>query len=455
MSGSYSPIRLWRFILSLIAHMKMLRGKVVSLTSEVESLKQQLANKKVVKNSSNSSLAPSADLARKNQSLRSKSNRRRGGQPGHPGYTLQMSMTPDKIVDLKSSFCSNCGQDLSEAEFNLQAERQVVDIPPIIPVTIAYRQFACTCTNCGNTQKAAFPSPVNAPVQYSENTSALASYLSVYQCMPYKRIAEFFSSCYKIHLSSGTLNNLIRSFALKCECFYQQIKKELQNASVVGSDETGVKVDGKKHWIWTWQNAENTLLFASASRGFEAVTACFENGFKDAVLITDRWAAQLKTLCRSRQICLAHLLRDVKYLIQVENHDCASQFQALFTKVFELKKVPDLPSKDVTERMETELKQLLNITIDTQRYPLTNIFQKGMSKNRDNLLTCLYNVDIPPDNNASERAIRNIKVKQKVSGQFIADQKAFCVIRSVIDTLIKRELPIFETLNQIAKLQPE
>ena len=77
-----------------------------------------------------------------------------------------------------------------------------------------------------------------------------------------------------------------------------------------------------------------------------------------------------------------------------------------------------------------------------------------MIKHRNYLLPCIYDIDIPPDNNGSERAIINIKVKQKVSGQFKTGQNAFCVIRSVIDTLLKRQLQVIPYLNLIIKNQP-
>ena len=81
-------------------------------------------------------------------------------------------------------------------------------------------------------------------------------------------------------------------------------------------------------------------------------------------------------------------------------------------------------------------------------------FQISMLKNRNYLFPCIYNLDIPPDNNGSEQAIRNIKVKQKVSRQFKSRQDASCVIRSVIDTLRKRKVEMLPCLNLIIKLQP-
>jgi transposase len=105
--------------------------------------------------------------------------------------------------------------------------------------------------------------------------------------------------------------------------------------------------------------------------------------------------------------------------------------------------------------VEKRLNDLLSISIDKEKYPNTVTFQASMIKNRNYLLPCLYNLDIPPDNNGSERAIRNIKVKQKVSGQFESGQNNFCIIRSIIDTLTKKGVEILPFLNQIIKLQPE
>ena len=84
-------------------------------------------------------------------------------------------------------------------------------------------------------------------------------------------------------------------------------------------------------------------------------------------------------------------------------------------------------------------------------YPKTYTFQKSMIKYRNYLFPFLYNLEVPPDNNASERAIRNVKVKQKVSGQFKSGQHTFCVLRSVIDTLRKRNLNVLEYLQLIMK----
>lgn len=68
-----------------------------------------------------------------------------------------------------------------------------------------------------------------------------------------------------------------------------------------------------------------------------------------------------------------------------------------------------------------------------------------------------YYPEVPPDNNASERAIRKIKVKQKVSGQFKTQRGAeiYAIIRSITDTCIKNSQNVLSAFYIIAKLVPE
>jgi transposase len=434
--------------------------KIKSLEEKVELLLDLLQKKNVKKDSHNSSLPPSSDLFTKNKSLRPVSTRPNGGQVGHKGSTLEMSQTPDKIIDLKSDFCSVCGQSLTGELFTLQAKRQVIEIPPIVPIYEEYRQYVCQCPTCQYQQLADFPLGINAPIQYGSSVETLVGYFSVYQFIPFKRLQSLFSQLFLLPLSQGSIGNILERSAQKCEGVYQEIKTQILQSSVVGSDETGAKVNGVKWWIWVWQNLQNTFLIASDNRGSKTINEVFENGLPNSAIISDRWAAQLKTHSKNSQICLAHLLRDLIYLIETERLDFATQFKTFIISVFDNRKVMIENNKAFTQNsdetilLEQTLNQLLLISIDKEKYPKSATFQISMLKNRNFILPCLYNLEIPPDNNGSERAIRNIKVKQKVSGQFKSGQNAFCVIRSVIDTLLKRGVELLPCLNQINKLQP-
>ena len=138
--------------------------KIVLLEEKIEQLLLLLQKQGIKKDSRNSHLPPSKDLFSSKKSLRASSSRKSGGQPGHEGYTLKMSASPDVIVDLKSTYCSVCGNELQDATFVLKAKRQVVDIPPIpSPVYTEYDQYSCLCSNCHYEQVADFPSGVIAP----------------------------------------------------------------------------------------------------------------------------------------------------------------------------------------------------------------------------------------------------------------------------------------------------
>ncbi|WP_372980411.1 transposase [Mucilaginibacter sp.] len=84
-------------------------------------------------------------------------------------------------------------------------------------------------------------------------------------------------------------------------------------------------------------------------------------------------------------------------------------------------------------------------------------FQKKLRKIGHHILCFLHYNDVPPDNNGSERAIRTIKVKQKVSGGFRSLDRAdgLAVLRSVTDTTIKSGNDVFYALSLIANFAAE
>ena len=102
-----------------------------------------------------------------------------------------------------------------------------------------------------------------------------------------------------------------------------KLKSDISKSSMVGSDETSVHVNGKKDWIWVWQNTSNTWMLASENRGSSTVDSVWKIGLLDSILVSDRLAAQLKTPSGGNQICLAHLLRDLTYLKEAEKRPFA------------------------------------------------------------------------------------------------------------------------------------
>jgi transposase len=439
----------------LTLEITMLREKNMKLEARILELEDKLRKSSLHKNSSNSSKPPSTDIysPKRNKSLREKSGKKSGGQPGHHGVTLQQTPTPDKIVELEADYCNNCGCDIKDVISHSYTKRQVIDIPPIIPEVTEFRNHTKHCPKCGNKQSSSYPIGVNSSIQYGSNIESYIAYIYAYQYVSYKRIQEFFRQIFNISMSQGSIDNLLKRISVKSEPVYNQIKEEIMQSPQVGSDETSCKVNGEKFWIWTWQSESNTYIVPSKSRGNQTIEEVFPLGLPNSILTSDRWAAQLRTPAKGHQLCIAHILRELKHLCELEKNVWSYHITQVIKDALHLKsKILECSSNNEEAiALEKRFDNLLLEHIPKEKYPKILTFQKSMIKHREKVFTFLYNRDTPPDNNGSERAIRNVKVKQKVSGQFKTGQDIFCRLRSVIDTCLKRGVDVMFALNNIAK----
>lgn len=415
------------------------------------------------KNSSNSSIPPSQDQNRpkKNQSLREPTNRKAGGQPGHEGTTLQCSSEVDEVIKHSPDCCSNCGNNLSNDNAVLVSTRQLLDIPPIVLKCIEHQIYKNQCS-CGYTMQGSFPKHVASAVQYGPNVETLVSYLHARQYMPYGRMQEFLKDVMGLPLSTGGIYNILQRMAKKAMSSYEQIKEKIEQATCVGADETGININGKNHWAWTWQNSKLTYILCAAGRGYQTIKDAFENGLPNAVLVHDRWPCHFQMIAKGHQVCCAHLLRDLNYIKELYKDKCewANQFKILLQDAIQLKKsyttadyyYPDIRRECLFEKLD----KLLLYPIEEDHKKAKTLLKK-LSAKRDCILCFLLKSNVPPDNNGSERAIRNIKVKQKISGQFksLANANVFAILRSVIDTTIKSGNNVLTALHLIATFGTE
>src|SRR6266700_3269600 len=87
---------------------------------------------RLAKDSHNSSKPPSSDgPARKRRSRRTKSGKKTGGQPGHPGRTLLPVAKPDEIVPHRRARCVHGQQSLEAVAGQVKERRQVHDLPAV------------------------------------------------------------------------------------------------------------------------------------------------------------------------------------------------------------------------------------------------------------------------------------------------------------------------------------
>ena len=428
------------------------------LLKYVKDLQNNSVQEKPPKNSNNSSISPSSEIApakKRNQSLREESDKDVGGQIGRKGITLTRSETPDEIITLeyKLNNCKKCDFDLSSTLAKLKEKRQILDIKlsSIENKITEFQSYSKICPKCGYENHDNRGFNISPNISYGSTIIAMVSYLSVSQYMSNMRVVELMKNLFNIKISEGSITGLLAKASHLSQSEIDKITSYLKNASIVGIDETGCKVNGSKHWHWTFQNENNTLIVANKSRGTKVITKTFENGFPNACVVHDNYSSYSKLNAQSEQLCLAHKMRDLNYAIECDNTKLAKELKLLLKEAMRDHKedLNSIQRVKLKEEYDKTLEYLLSLpTIEKSE---THKQVKSFTKAKDKIFTFLLDENIPPDNNGSERAIRNIKVKQKVSGQFKSLDGAnnYANIRSIIDTSRKRGLNEFEALVSI------
>ena len=430
------------------------------LLKYIKDLQKNITQEKPPKNSNNSSIPSSTEIAnpkpKKNQSLRKKSDKKSGGQKGREGVTLKQSNTPDEIVPLSytPTSCKKCGFDLSDVVANLKEKRQVLDLKlsSINKKITEYQSFSKICPSCGyENHDNSFASSVTPNISYGSNITAIVSYLSVSQYMSHRRVVSMLKDLFHLNISEGTITTLLAKASRLSQKEIETIKATLQKASVIGIDETGCKIDSQKHWHWAFQNNQNTLIVANKSRGTAVINDTFENGFDDACVVHDNYSSYSSLQCKSEQLCLAHKLRDLNFAIECDNTELAKGLKELLKEAIkdDKEELSQIQRVSLKAQYNKSLEHLLSMPTIPKSETAKQV--NSLTKSKDKIFTFLLDENIPPDNNASERAIRNVKVKQKVSGQFksLAGAQNYATLRSIIDTSRKRGLNEFELLVKV------
>jgi transposase/regulator of replication initiation timing len=250
------------------------------------------------KDSHNSHIPPtkqylSSVKIQRTKSLREKSDKSSGGQVGHEGISLEFSKTPDMEENYVPDYCPECGQDLDREEALLLEEKWSIDLPPVVPEVTRHRIHGKRCC-CGLLVKAQSPASVKGFVSYGSTLKALVSYLNTEHHIPYKRLCEILRDVFGLNISEGSIHNLLESIKTSGAAMYEQIRRRIESSSVVGADETGVNINGKQHWQWSFQTENLTYVYPDSSRGRAAIDKHFPNGLPRSWLVTDRHSSLSK-----------------------------------------------------------------------------------------------------------------------------------------------------------------
>ncbi|WP_103542774.1 transposase [Streptomyces sp. SM1] len=284
------------------AMIERLEAWIVEQDAEIAELKRRLAA-----NSTNSSRPPSSDgLAKKPtpKSLRKATGRKPGRAKGDPGGRLEQVTDPDRIVDHHPEACGGCGNDLPNAVSSGFRARQVFDLPEITPEVTEHRLHQTVC-GCGHTTTATAPDLVTAAVVYGPGVRAAIAYLSAYQHLPAKRLAEAMASLFNLPISTGTVLSVLARAHDGLGDFETQVKAHLAAAPVAHADECGVRVAGRLHWLHVMCTHLVTFYGIHAQRGRVAM-----DDFAILPAFTDALASYT-IYGDTRALCGAHVQREL------------------------------------------------------------------------------------------------------------------------------------------------
>lgn len=396
------------------------------------------------KNSENSSTPPSKEnmkdeVIRRTQSLRKPSGKKPGGQHGHEGSTLVLSQTPDIVSEESAVTCDACGDSLEECEKVLDYIEQVISLPDLKPVIKEIRHYIKVCRTCGKRVKSSTERRKSNAVVYDSTVKALFVYLSTVQFLTFGRISLFFKEVFGLEISEGSMVNWINQAKQAAAPAIEKIKQFIMESPVVGFDESGCYCNKKLDWAWIAQTVYFTLVFRGSGRSGKELEDRFGDSLERMTAVTDRHSAYFALHFLNHQVCLAHLLRECQYLNELDTEQTWSRtVESLFQEaIYERNQRPaeSIDTKPWLKRLD----KLIDTNLSMLKEKFTT-FRNGLLKCRDYIFNFLSDPTIPPDNNASERGIRKLKIKLKNSGCFRskAGADAFMDLHSIIETTKKQ-----------------
>lgn len=430
------------------------------LEERVKALENQLS-----KNSRNSSKPPSGDgFGKRTGSLRTKSERRSGGQADHPGTTLEWRDEVDWVVEHPVEQCCGCGASLEHEAVERMIVRQVYDLPPLQLQVSEHQAEVKSCPVCGMENQGRFPKDVCHPVQYGAVVKGIMVYLMEGQLLPSGRTVAVLDEVFGATVSEGTLYNARAQCFEAIEPMTTAIATHLQQATVEHFDETGMRVNGKLWWLHVACTAGLTYYFVHPKRGKAAIDAMNILPQFQGKAVHDSWVSYGSYEGCKHYLCNAHHLRELTFIFERYQQPWAFQMMLLLGtmkhQVDEAKATGQLAlaSDQILEfehRYQAVIEQ--GFAANPPPPPVKTRGRIKQSPPRNLLhrlnqqaavLGFMHDFTVPFDNNQAERDLRMMKLKQKISGGFRSHEGAnmFCRIRSYLSTLRKQGIPVLDAL---------
>ena len=404
----------------------------------------------------NSSVPPSQGF-KPNRAERRRARQGRGGQLG----LSRRRQEPDLIVRCRPASCRGCGAALAERDQRRVGRSQVVELPSVRPVVVEAWRYAATCPGCGARTVAEAPPGLEPERVFGPGVETLLGYLHERHHLGYGRLVEVCRDLFGLAISEGAVTNALGRLAEQARPTYEAIGAAVRASPVIGSDETGARVDGRNWWQWVFQTPSASYHLIAPSRGAAAIEA-FLAGIEPEVWGSDLWAPQVGTTAGMHQVCLSHQLRDLTYAEEADEA-CGQRWARDLRHVFGRALRLHRERAAITPATFARRRVLIERATDRLVFgpPLlpgseARRLQKRYQQHRDSLYVFLGRDDVEPTNNASERDLRNSVIHRKVTGGYRSARgaEASAILTSVLTTARKRGQNLYDTLRTIAGPSP-
>ena len=366
-----------------------------------------------------------------------------GRKAGHEGSRRATPERIDEQLTHRAECCPDCQGPLRQCQET--RKRIIEDIPAgIQPVVTEHTIHRDWCPRCRKRVEPKIPDALPGS-QIGNRTVGFSAWLHYGLGQTLRHIVAVFNHHLQLKVTPGGLLQLWYRLQEILFPWYEQIREECLDSAVLHADETGWRVNGKGHWLWCFSHTRGTYYLIDCRRGRPVLARFFRRMF-NGTLVTDFWAAYNAAACNKRQVCLAHLLRDLKHVEQYKSPSSkwpkfAKKLRRLLRDGFRLKKQQTELPHDQYQRRRDQLHARLDALMaidwkDKQAYRLLKRFRR----HREHLFTFLDDPQVPADNNHGERAIRPaVIIRKNINGnrsQRGADTQA--VLMSIYRTLKQR-----------------
>ena len=321
----------------LLAIIRRLEARNTELELRISELERERA--KARKNSSTSSKPPSSDIVKPPKSPTATGKRKIGGQPGHRRHE-RPPFPPEAVNETlvhTLDVCPDCGGRLRSAPQEPRVIQQVEILETPIEIT-EHRGRAYWCKRCQRVHYAPLPPAVEKGGLLGPRLTALIGFFKGACHMSFSTIRKFLRDVVGVTISRGQLSKVLNKVSAALRETYEELVGRLPEAAYLNVDETGHKENKRRLWTWCFRAEAYTVFHIAETRSSQVLWDLWGEDF-NGVLGCDYFSAYRKYMKECDilvQFCLAHLIRDVKYLTTLPDPDTVAYGQDILDALREL-----------------------------------------------------------------------------------------------------------------------